>query len=288
MNDGAPLDPGLCREHVRRALAEDLGWGDVTTEAVVARDRRARGRIVATRPALVAGVALAEEAFRQLDPLVVVGCRVPDATRVTAGQVVLEVTGSAGAVLTAERTARNFVDRLTGIATRTDACVAAARGCLVRSSRDTTPGMRALEHYAVRVGGGAPYRTALDTGVVVTATHVKFAPDVAGAVRRITPLQADLPTAVEVCSLDEIEAALGAGARRLLFGRSWGARLVEGLAIVRGRAAADLIVEDADHLASLPDEALQHVACVVVTSLTASATPAGFDFVADPDPAGGA
>ena len=283
-----PLDPGLCREHVRRALAEDLGWGDVTTDALVAGDRRARGCIVATQPALVAGVGLAEEAFRQLDPLATVGRRVPDGTKVAAGDVVLEVSGSAGAMLTAERTARNFVNRLTGIATLTEGCVAAARGCLVRSSRDTTPGLRALEHYAVRVGGGAPYRAALDAGVVATANHVRFAPGFATAVRQVLALQADLPTSVEVRTPDEIDVALEAGARRLIFGPDWAPACSRGSRAFAGGRPSILIVLGADHLASLPDEALRSVSCVVVPGLTASATPAGFVFVVDPERAGGA
>ncbi len=288
MIEVAPLDPGLCREQVRRALAEDLGWGDVTTDALVAASQRARGRILATQPALLAGVCLAEEAFRQMDPLAIVGQRVPDGTRVLAGDVILEVSGSAGALLTAERTARTFVSRLTGIATLTADCVVSARGCPVRSSRDTTPGLRALEHYAVRVGGGAPYRAALDAGVVARAAHLRFALDFSSAVRQVMALQADLPTSIEVCTADEIDSAVEAGVRRLIFGPEWAPRIEEGLARVGGRAAVDLIVSDTEDLGSLPVEALRRLSCVVVSGLTAAARPMGFVFVVGPDTPGDA
>lgn len=287
MIDVTPLDPGLCREHVRRALAEDLGWGDVTTDALVTGAQRARARIVATHGAILAGIALAEEAFRQLDPLATTDRRADDGAPIAAGEVVLELRGSAGAVLTAERTARNFLNRLTGIATLTRECVDAARGCLVRSSRDTTPGVRALEHYAVRVGGGAPYRAALDAGVVATATHVQFAADLTSAVRQVLGLQADLPTTIEVRTLAEIEQALDAGAHRLIFGLGWTGQLPSGLGVVAGRAAVDLIVPDARALRELPDEILRLVACVVVPALTAAPPPAAFAFVASPEAPGG-
>lgn len=287
MNDVAPLDPGLCREHVRRALAEDLGWGDVTTDALVPGTTRARGRIVSLAPATLAGIALAEEAFRQLDPVATFDQRVPDGTVIGAGQVVLDVHGAAGALLTAERTARNFLARLTGIATATARCVALARGCVVRTSRDTTPGLRALEHYAARVGGGAPYRAALDAGLIATTNHVQFTSGLATAVRCVIALQNDLPTTVEVRSLDEVDTALDAGARRLIFGAAWGPSLAAGVARVAGRALVDVIVADADAVASLDAATLQHVACVVVARMPCTGTPPAFTFIAEPDLAGG-
>lgn len=286
MSDVTPLDPGLCREHVRRALAEDLGWGDVTTDAIVAVGHRARARIVASRRTMIAGAALAEEAFRQLDPLATIERRLDDGATAAEGDVVLDVSGSAGALLTAERTARNFLNRLSGIATMTQRCVTAARGCMVRSSRDTTPGLRAVEHYAVRVGGGAPYRAALDAAVVATANHVQFAPGLASAVRQVLALQADLPTSVEVRTVDEIDLAIEAGAHRLIFGPGWGVSLPDGVARAAGRASIDVIVADADALAAVPAEILGCVACVVVPGLTASATPSAFIFVAEPDDPG--
>jgi hypothetical protein len=163
-----------------------------------------------------------------------------------------------------------------------------ARGCLVRSSRDTTPGVRALEHYAVRVGGGAPYRGALDAAVVATATHLQFATDLASGVRQVLALQADLPTTIEVRTPTEIEVALDAGAHRLVFGPAWEGDLAAGIGCVAGRAAIDVIVADEHGLAALSSETLHQVACVVVPALTASPAPVAFAFVAEPeDGAGG-
>src|SRR5688572_25142057 len=123
-----PLDPGLYREIVRRALAEDLGWGDVTTEATVDGAQRARGSIVAKSPCVIAGVDVAAEAFRQLDPAVTFTVRRRDGERCAPGDVVADVRGAAASMLTAERTALNLLQRMTGIATLTRRFVDAAGG----------------------------------------------------------------------------------------------------------------------------------------------------------------
>ena len=151
-----PLDPGLYRELVRRALAEDFGWGDVTTEALVGRDQKARAVIVAKSPGVIAGLDIACEAFRQLDPGIVVRDLFTAMERTCRpGVTVAEIRGQAGPLLTAERTALNFLQRLSGIATLTRAFVEASGGRItVLDTRKTTPLLRALEKYAVRAGGG--------------------------------------------------------------------------------------------------------------------------------------
>ena len=139
-----PLDAGHYREVVRRALAEDLGWGDVTTEATVDGSLRAKGAVVAKCECVIAGLEVAAEVFRQLDPAAVVTVNQPDGTRVKPGDVVAEVRGAAGAMLTAERTALNFLQRLSGIATMTRTFVDAAAGRItILDTRKTTPTMRA-------------------------------------------------------------------------------------------------------------------------------------------------
>ena len=150
-----PLDPALYREPVRRALAEDLGWGDVTTEATVDATLHARGIILAKCDCVIAGLDVAAEAFRQLDPGARFVAQRHDGDRCAHGTVVAEVRGSAAAMLTAERTALNFLQRLSGIATATRRFVDAAAGhIVVLDTRKTTPTLRALEKYAVRAGGG--------------------------------------------------------------------------------------------------------------------------------------
>ncbi|MGH9370599.1 MAG: nicotinate-nucleotide diphosphorylase, partial [Vicinamibacterales bacterium] len=157
------LEPGLYREIVRRALAEDLGWGDVTTEATVGREQRARGVILAKEPCVLAGIDVASETFRQLDPAVIFTARCRDGALCAAGDVLAEVRGSAAPMLTAERTALNLMQRMSGIATMTRRFVEAAGGRItILDTRKTTPTLRALEKYAVRAGGGTNHRSGLD------------------------------------------------------------------------------------------------------------------------------
>ena len=149
-----PLDPSLYREVVRRALAEDLRWGDVTTEATIPADQQAVGTVVAGSACVVAGLDVAVEAFQQLDPTVVVNRSKQDGERCRADDVVVRLTGAAAALLTAERTALNFLQRMSGTATLTRQFVDVADGrTLVLDTRKTTPTLRALEKYAVRAGG---------------------------------------------------------------------------------------------------------------------------------------
>jgi nicotinate-nucleotide pyrophosphorylase (carboxylating) len=141
-----PLEPSSYRELVRRALAEDLGWGDVTTEGTVDQATRAKGTLLAKSTCVLAGLDVAAEAFRQLDPGVTFHAHRKDGDRCDAGTVVAEVSGAAGAMLTAERTALNFVQRLSGIATLTRRYVdAAAGGITVLDTRKSTPTLRVLD-----------------------------------------------------------------------------------------------------------------------------------------------
>ena len=173
-----PLDPALYREIVRRALAEDLGWGDVTTEATVAAELRAPRRASSpSAPACIAGLDVAAEAFRQLDPAVDVHAAASaTATAASRATIVAEVRGSAAAMLTAERTALNFLQRLSGIATLTRRFVDAAGGRItILDTRKTTPTLRALEKYAVRAGGGTNHRGGLDDGILIKDNHIRLA-----------------------------------------------------------------------------------------------------------------
>jgi nicotinate-nucleotide pyrophosphorylase (carboxylating) len=166
VRDIAPLAPEVYRDLVHRALAEDIGSGDVTTQALVHPDQRARGVILAKAPCVVAGLDVAIEAFRQLDTAVEVTVHRGDGEWCEPSTVVAEIGGSAAAMLTAERTALNFLQRLSGIATLTRHFVDAAAGrIIVLDTRKTTPLLRALEKYAVRAGGGTNHRGGLDAGM---------------------------------------------------------------------------------------------------------------------------
>jgi nicotinate-nucleotide pyrophosphorylase (carboxylating) len=255
----APLEPGFYREVVRRALAEDLGWGDVTTEATVPGDLRARGVLVANGPCVVAGLDIAAETFRQLDPNAVATWSVQDGTRISAGARLGEVVGRAVALLTAERTALNFLQRLCGIATLTRAFVEAADGrTTVLDTRKTAPTLRALDKYAVRAGGGVNHRLALDDGILIKDNHVAVAGGVRAAVARMKEAGQDMPIEVEVKTLEELDAALDAGAARILADNMGIDVLREVVRRTRGRARVEIsggvTLERVPELASLGAE----------------------------------
>ena len=207
-----PLDPGVYRELVRRALAEDFGWGDVTTEAIVDRSQKARGIILAKSRCVLAGLDIASEVFRQLDPGVAVEARRADGDVCEPGTTVAEYRGDAAPLLTAERTALNFLQRLSGIATLTRQFVDAAGGRItVLDTRKTTPLLRALEKYAVRAGGGTNHRGGLDEGILIKDNHVRLAGGVQVSVERMRKANREMPTEVEVQSLDQVDEAIRAG-----------------------------------------------------------------------------
>jgi nicotinate-nucleotide pyrophosphorylase (carboxylating) len=203
---------------VRAALAEDVGARDVTTEATVAATTRARGVFTAKQPLVVAGLGVAEAVFRVLDGDVHWESHVSDGDQLGVGASVAAVSGNARAVLTAERVALNFLQRLCGVATLTRRFVEAVAGtrAQVRDTRKTTPLLRSLEKYAVEVGGGVAHRPGLDRGVLVRENHIRLAGGVGEATRRAVTGAAGLVVEVEVERLDQIEEALAAGAQMLL------------------------------------------------------------------------
>src|SRR5262245_9081975 len=236
-----PLDPGVYREPVRRALAEDFGWGDITTESTVPRDVKARGVIVAKSDCVIAGLDVACEAFRQLDPGVKVTVHRGDGQRVKAGTEVAALEGQAAALLTAERTALNFIQRLSGIATLTRRFVDAADGRItVLDTRKTTPLLRALEKYAVRAGGGTNHRFGLDDAVLIKDNHIRVAGGVGAAVAAVRKKIRDMPIEVEAQSLEQVDAALAAGADIILLDNLGTADITTAVARCRGRAKTEI------------------------------------------------
>jgi nicotinate-nucleotide pyrophosphorylase (carboxylating) len=235
------LDAGAYRELVRRTLAEDFGWGDVTTEAIIDREQRARAIVLAKARCVIAGIDIACEAFRQLDPGVAITVRHGDTSLVEPGTVVAEIRGHAGALLTAERTALNFLQRLSGIATLTRQFVDAAAGrIIVLDTRKTTPLLRALEKYAVRVGGGVNHRTGLDDGILIKDNHIRLAGGVVDAVTRMRKANREMPTEVEAQSLEQVDDALRAGADIILLDNLTTAEIVQAVERCRGRAKTEI------------------------------------------------
>ena len=187
MNSASPkLDPSSYRLVVRQALAEDVGAGDITTNAIVGQKDRARGVFVAKGPLTLAGRDAALEAFAQLDPQVASTFHFQDGDQVAPGAIIGEITGTARALLSAERTALNVLQHLSGVATLTRRFVDASGGrIIVLDTRKTTPGLRALEKYAVRTGGGTNHRFALDAGVLIKDNHIRLAKGIANAVKQV-------------------------------------------------------------------------------------------------------
>jgi nicotinate-nucleotide pyrophosphorylase (carboxylating) len=265
-----PLDQGLYRELVRRALAEDVGWGDVTTEAVIDRMQKARATLLAKSSCVVAGLEVGFEAFRQLDPGVSISVRFRDGARVSAGTEIAELRGQAAALLTAERTALNFMQRLSGIATLTRRFVDAAAGrIIVLDTRKTTPLLRVLEKYAVRAGGGVNHRSGLDDGILIKDNHVRLAGSVTAAVESMRRAGREMPTEVEAQSLAQVDEALRAGADIILLVNLSTVEIREAVARCRGRVKTE--ISGGVTLDRLPELAATGADYVSIGALTHSA-----------------
>ena len=227
---------------VDRALTEDVGSGDVTTEATVPQDALAVATITQKAPGVISGLDAAEAVFRRLEPDATIE-RGPEGVWREAGAVVLRVQGRARALLTAERTALNFLQRLSGVATVTASVVravqAAGGGATILDTRKTTPGMRGLEKAAVMDGGGTNHRTGLYDAILIKENHAALGGGVEAAVRAARAARPDLPVEVEVRDAGEIDSALAAGADRLLLDNMTPDQVRAAVAQVGGRAALE-------------------------------------------------
>jgi nicotinate-nucleotide pyrophosphorylase (carboxylating) len=218
------------------ALAEDVGEGDVTTDATVDETAVGIAELVLREPGVVCGLEIADAVFRALDPDLRFERLVDEGTSVPAGIAVARVTGPERAILTGERVALNFLGRLSGIATlaRRYADAVSGTGAVILDTRKTTPGLRALEKHAVVTGGGRNHRFGLDDGVLVKDNHLRAAGSVATAVERLrsaTPL----PVEVECDTLDQVSEALSAGADAILLDNMSLDELRAAVELARGR-----------------------------------------------------
>ena len=235
------LEPAVYRKLVQRALKEDLGAGDITSEAIVETTSWAKGRILSRSTCVLAGLEIVTEVFRQVDSRVKLTCQRSDGDSCVAGEVVANLSGAARSILAGERTALNFLQRLSGIATLTRAFVDASAGVLtVLDTRKTTPMLRRLEKYAVRVGGGSNHRFALDDGVLIKDNHIVLAGGVAVALDLVRGAKLDKSIEVEVDSVEEADDALDAGADRLLVDNMTDADVREVVRRSRGRAKIEI------------------------------------------------
>jgi nicotinate-nucleotide pyrophosphorylase (carboxylating) len=276
-----PLDPSEYRDIVRRALDEDVGDGDITTDATVPSDQRARGVFIVKDECVLAGLEVALEAFRQIEPEVQVALRKRDGDRCSAGEDIAEVVGSARALLVGERTALNFLQRLSGIATRARRFVDAAAGrIVVLDTRKTTPTLRTLEKYAVRAGGATNHRMGLFDAVLIKDNHVRLAGGVEAAIARVRERHPGVPVEVEAQSLAEVDDALRAGAEMVLVDNMSTADICEAVRRAGKRAAIE--ISGGVTLARIPELAATGADYVSAGALTHSAPAIDISFEIEP------
>ncbi len=231
------------RSLIEKALAEDLGSGDITTDGLIPADTTGRALVTAKEPAVLAGINVSREVFACLDPKIDFTAFYEDSQAIPAGESVFEVGGRLRALLKAERTALNFLQRLSGIATRTRSWVSELEGtgtCLV-DTRKTTPGLRMLEKYAVRMGGAHNHRFGLFDGVLIKDNHIAACGGIAEAVKRArNSMHHLLKIEVEVTGPAEAEAAAAAGAEVIMLDNMTPEQIKEAVARVDGRALIEV------------------------------------------------
>jgi nicotinate-nucleotide pyrophosphorylase (carboxylating) len=276
-----PLRPEGYRDIVRRALDEDLGSGDLTTDATVDAGQRARGVFLVKEDCVLAGLDVALETFRLLDPAVQAMIRKQDGERCQPGESVADVVGSARALLVGERTALNFLQRLSGIATRARRFVDAAGGRItVLDTRKTTPGLRALEKYAVRAGGATNHRAGLFDAVLIKDNHIRLAGGVKAAVERVRARHPGMAVEVEAQSVEQVDEALSAGAEIVLADNLSLDQIREAVRRARGRAKIE--ISGGVTLERIPELAATGADHVSVGALTHSAPAVDISFELEP------
>lgn len=274
MPESLLLTPAVTRL-IELAIEEDLGRGDATSQAVVGPGTSATAHLVARQPLTVAGLEVAAAVFHRLDPSIAIDIQVSDGAEAGAGAHIATYRGAAAALLAAERTALNFLQRLSGVATLARAFAAAAQGTSLRitDTRKTTPGFRLLERYAVRMGGASNHRFDLGSGVLIKDNHVAIAGSVTEAVRRARPrVPHSLNIEVEVDSLAQLDEALAAGVAIVLLDNFGSTDLATAMARIRAANPRPLVeVSGGVTLARIPELARLGVDLVSVGALTHSA-----------------
>ena len=233
-----PELPAEISQYIKRALEEDIGPGDVTTNTIVPPDAALRGRIIAKQDGVVAGLEIARQVMLTLNRTVIFSPQVNDGSSVTRGTVLAHVEGSARALLTGERTALNFLGRMSGIATLTRKFVDAVKGtnAIILDTRKTAPGLRITDKLAVRLGGGRNHRTGLFDMVLIKDNHIDFAGSITAAVTRVRDSGTALEIEVEARTLNHVREALALGVERILLDNMTFELMREAVQICAGRA----------------------------------------------------
>lgn len=283
------LDASTYHNLLQSFLAEDLGAGDITTDTIVSSTRSARGDVIAKSPLVLAGIGLFVEVFKLLDPTMEAEIELHDGEEVSPGQVPARVTASARALLTGERVALNLLQRLSGVATLTQRFVraVAGTGAQILDTRKTTPGLRVLEKYAVRVGGGRNHRNDLGEAVLIKENHIRLAGGVAEALAAAATAKGGAKwIEIEVTNLEELRAALAHSPDIVLLDNMSPALVQQAVEHVRMNDPARNIRIEASGgitLANVRDFAEAGVDWVSVGALTHSAPAVDLSFEIEPE-----
>ena len=256
-------------EHIRAALREDMPFGDVSTMSVMPEPRRGRVRLIAKADGVLAGLAVFSRVFELLDASARVDAAAADGERVASGQLLATVEGDVRALLEGERTALNYLQRMSGIATytRSVADALAGSGTTLVCTRKTTPGMRLFEREAVRLGGGSMHRFGLSDGVLLKDNHIDAA---GGVARAVAAARAAAPfvdkVEVECETLDMVREAVGAGADVIMLDNMTHEQMAEAVALVAGRAQTEASGNvDVSNAAAYADLGVDFVSCGALT-----------------------
>jgi nicotinate-nucleotide pyrophosphorylase (carboxylating) len=274
-----PLDPRLYRDLVRRALEEDVRDGDITTEAIVPANLQARGTFVIKSEGVLAGLEVAFEVFRQLDkgPVGSFAVRVRDGEWCRPCTEVADVVAPARTLLVGERTALNYLQRLSGIATLARRFAEASSGRItILDTRKTTPTLRALEKYAVRVGGGTNHRSGLFDAILIKDNHIALAGGVKAAIDRVRAHRPAMPIEIEAATLHDVDLALAEGVEVILLDNMSTADIR--IAVDRAKGRAKTEISGGVTLERLPELAATGADFVSVGALTHSAPAIDISF----------
>ncbi len=225
-------------EAIRRALAEDIGTGDLTSESIIPVQAAMQGRIIAKQPGLIAGLDVAGAVYAQVDPNIVFSPKVEEGSQVENGQTLALVSGPARSLLTGERTALNFLGRMSGIASLTHRFVEAVSGtrAIILDTRKTAPGLRRVDKLAVQRGGGRNHRVGLYDMILIKDNHIDFAGGLAEAVGRARRVEPNVGLEVETRTLEEVRAALDLNIKRILLDNMTVEMLAQAVSLARGQA----------------------------------------------------
>ena len=230
--------PNEILDCIQRALDEDIGTGDATTNSIVPADATMHGQIIAKQDGVIAGLDVARAAYGLLDSDMDFAAQIADGSRVTSGRILALVSGRTSSLLTAERTALNFLGRMSGIATLTRQFVDAVAGtrAVILDTRKTAPGLRLVDKLAVKLGGGGNHRIGLYDMILIKDNHIDFAGGIEEAVSRARASNSGLPIEVEARSVADVKVALGLGVERILLDNMSVEMMAEAVKLTHGRA----------------------------------------------------